>query len=140
MISSPNCLLLRADAHATLHYTYRVPLRRLPLANAEHNRRVSTGSSRESDESVVKARIESLLPPIKKAIRVYLESKPELPIWQPPEAAPPTVVEHIRSLKIPALPGSTHIPSLLLHNLGNPPFDLNDRVKRLFDPNRNANT
>jgi len=97
-------------------------------AAAERNRRCV--SSR-----IVNDRIESRLPPIKKAIQAYLESDAGLPLWEPPKA-PANVVEHIRSLKIPALPSSHQLPSLLLHNLGGPSLGLDHKVEKVFDENR----
>jgi len=80
----------------------------------------------------VNNRINNLLPPIKQAIQAYLDCDAGLPLWEPP-AAPPSIVEHIRSLKIPALPKSPHLPSLLLHNLGDSSLGLDHRVEKLFD-------
>ena len=99
--------------------------------------------SGESDltkaSSTVNNRINILLPPIEKAIQAYLESDAGLPLWELSEA-PANIVEHIRSLKIPALPGSLHLPSLLLHNLGDSSLGLDRRVQVLFDKNRTTHT
>ena len=83
--------------------------------------------------------INTLLPPIKQTIQAYLESDAGLPLWEP-SAVPANVVEHIRSLKIPALPSSPHLPSLLLHNIGGPFLGLDHRVQKLFDENRTTHT
>ena len=114
------------------------PLVDLNAATA-HNRKWSDESDASVPPDVVKDRIERLLPPIEEAIQAYLESNTSLPLWEPPDA-PDDVVEHIRSLKIPALPHSPHLPSLLLHNLGHASFEGVHRVERLFDKNRTRHT
>jgi hypothetical protein len=70
---------------------------------------------------------------LQKLFDKYLNDDVQLPIWKPQDASE-NIQRHIASLSIPTLQASSRIPSLLLHNLGQPSHDrqLADRVEEIF--------
>lgn len=84
----------------------------------------------------IKEIVSAYEPDLQRAIAQYLKDDIKLPRFQP-QAGSAMVRDHIASLKIPTIPSSPQIPSLLLHNLGQLSHDrgLVNRIKKVFNAN-----
>lgn len=63
----------------------------------------------------------------------FLRDDVQLPLWQPPKGLDDKTQRHITDLKIPIISTESQLPSLLLHNLGQPFHDAR-LLDTLFTP------
>jgi hypothetical protein len=77
---------------------------------------------------------------LESTFKTFFNNDVQLPLWKPPLGQDGDW-SHITGLKIPVISRSSQIPSLLLHNLGQPSHDaqLVERVDTLFRPEPQQN-
>jgi Crinkler effector protein N-terminal domain len=100
-----------------------------PLNPSETSPHGSPSQDDAKTTKTLKPKQESL----RLAIKEYLIQDIKLPLFQL-RVGSDEVKNHISSLEIPVLPSSPHIPSLLLHKLGDWSHELGlaDRVEKIF--------
>jgi len=106
------------------------PTTPLPPNHPGHASPIPFSRTRDFEERVRQYTIN-----LRSTFEMFLNENVQLPLWQPPLDLADGVRKHITDLKIPTL-SYPEIPSLLLHNLGQPSHDpqLARRVDGLFRP------
>ena len=104
-----------------------------PPNHPQSSPRIPFTPPQKADEGI-EGRVSQFAIKLKRTFKEFLRNNVQLPLWQPPLDLADGTRSHITELKIPITSSSSKVPSLLLHNLGQPSHDpqLAERVDRLF--------